>query len=113
MKLRIWWIPQIPMSNPFQVEVSSVLEGVKLLTTLAAYDMYQLNNHIKPDYCNAGGLEQFDETENEWVSWDIEDSCGEYFDDPEEYLENSEDIPKELREEWLAFSKSTIDNMNC
>ena len=94
-KLRIWWIPQIPMSNVFTSEVSSVIEGAKMLRMLAAYDVYQLNNHIKPDFSNAGGLEQFDEDEQDWTSWDIEDSWGEYFDKPEEYIENSADISKE------------------
>lgn len=81
MKLRVWWISQIPM-KPFTREVDSVKEGVKLLETLALYDIFQLENNIKPDYSNVGGLEMFEH--GEWVSWESRD--GE--DDPEVWLED-------------------------
>lgn len=58
-KLRVWWIPQIPM-NPFMVEVKDLTEAKKILNTLADYDQFQLDNNIKPDYSNCGGLEIFD-----------------------------------------------------
>lgn len=57
--LRVWWIPQIP-GKPFHVHVESVEEAVLILNTLAAYDAFQLENNIKPDYCNVGGLEVYD-----------------------------------------------------
>lgn len=59
-KLRIWWIPQVPSNNPFRVDVKDLTEAKKLLNTLADYDKYQLDNNIKPDYSNTGGLEFFD-----------------------------------------------------
>jgi hypothetical protein len=34
-----------------------VQEGVKMIKTLADYDRFQFENNIKPDYCNAGGLQ--------------------------------------------------------
>lgn len=85
-KLRVWWIPQVPMTA-FNVPVQSVAEGVKILETLALYDAFQLKNNIKPDYCNAGGLEEWVEDAGEgqpgWVSWcDEETGC----EDPAEYL---------------------------
>lgn len=67
MKLRVWWIPQMPMDTPFYVAVESAIEAKKLIGTLAKYDLYQLENNIKPDYSNAGGLEMFEE--GEWVEW--------------------------------------------
>ena len=71
-KLRVWWIPQIP-GKPFHVEVSSQEEAIKMLNTLAAYDLFQFNNNIKPDYCNVGGLEEFVEENGEdkpcWMEW--------------------------------------------
>ena len=64
--LRVWWIPQVPM-KPFRVAVESVAEAAKLLQVLADYDIFQFDNKVKPDYCNAGGLEEFDG--EEWSDW--------------------------------------------
>ena len=79
LKLRVWWIPQIPMTS-FKVEVRSLREGRLLLNTLAKYDQFQLDHNIKPDYSNAGGLQVFNEdNDNEWTDWWSED--GDEFDD--------------------------------
>ena len=93
-KLRVWWIPQVPMTT-FYVEVDSVSEGVKIMDVLADYDRFQFENKVKPDYCNAGGLQQWNEEEQEYEDWyidfDIEIRPGEtyeaYFESPEEFLE--------------------------
>ncbi len=80
--LRVWWIPQVPM-KAFEIDVESIKEGVKIMDTLAKYDIFQFENNIKPDYANVGGLLIFD-SDGEWVDWyDEETGC----DDPEEYLE--------------------------
>ena len=71
-ELRVWWIPQIPMS-PFHVKVKSIQDAKLILDTLANYDLFQFNNNIKPDYCNMGGLEELDKIENEWLEWCDED----------------------------------------
>ncbi len=81
MGLKVWWNPQVPMKS-FEVEVDSVKEGALLLRVLADYDLFQYENHIKPDYCNAGGLVMFED--GEWTDW-YDDETG--IDDPEEYLE--------------------------
>jgi len=89
-KLRVWWIPQVPM-DPFYVDVESVEEGVKIMDALAEYDNFQYETSVKPDYCNAGGLEMFDPEDNQdspdgsWCSWYDDDEF--YIDDPKEYLE--------------------------
>lgn len=67
-KLRVWWQPQVPMKS-FTVEVETVTEALKLLDTLANYDLFQLENNIKPDYCNTGGLEEWDKEGQEWLEW--------------------------------------------
>ena len=59
-ELRVWWIPQIPSNNPFQVIVKDLVEAKKILNTLADYDQYQFENRIKLNYSNTGGLEVFD-----------------------------------------------------
>jgi len=66
IQLKIWWIPQIPM-KAFEVKVYSIAEAKRILDTLAKYDTFQLENHIKPDFSNAGGLLMFEE--GEWVEW--------------------------------------------
>jgi hypothetical protein len=92
MKLRVWWVPQVPM-KAYYVDVSSVEEGVKIIDALAKYDLFQLANNIKPDYCNAGGLQMFDEEDKEdgpegsWVDW-CDYETGEC--DPEEYIKTKE-----------------------
>lgn len=86
-QLRVWWIPQVP-GKPFYVPVDSVAEGVRIMDTLARYDLFQLENNIKPDYANVGGLEMWDlDSDGEgtpgWISW-YDEETGE--DDPEEFL---------------------------
>lgn len=69
-QLRVWWIPQVPL-KPFHCLVNNIDEAMLLLTTFADYDLFQFRNKIKPDYCNAGGLEVFDG--NEWTEWHDEE----------------------------------------
>lgn len=64
--LRVWWVPQVPMKS-FTVEVKSVVEAKLILNTLAEYDLFQLENNVKPDYSNAGGLSVYEN--GEWVDW--------------------------------------------
>jgi hypothetical protein len=76
--LRVWWIPQVP-GKPFRVPVKNIEEAKKLLDTLAKYDIFQYENRIKGDYCNAGGLEvvevidEEEKPQGEWVEWSNED----------------------------------------
>jgi hypothetical protein len=77
----------------FNVPVDTVEEGVKLMDTLAAYDLFQYENNIKPDYCNVGGLQQWDEDCDGdgtpgWCDWYDEETG---IDDPRDYIEWLED----------------------
>lgn len=74
--LRVWWVPQLPM-KAFEVPVKTLAEANLLLDTLAAYDAFQFENNVKPDYCNAGGLQVFES--GEWLDWWSID--GEDFDE--------------------------------
>lgn len=76
-KLRVWWVPQVPM-KAFNIPVRSVEEAALVLDTLALYDQFQYDNRVKPDYCNAGGLQYFDEEENEWLEWCDEETGNEF-----------------------------------
>ena len=84
--LQVWWVPQVPMKT-FEVDVSSVAEGVKVMAVLADYDLFQFKNNIKPDYSNAGGLRRWCDDDRdgipEWEDWFDEES-GE--DNPEAWL---------------------------
>lgn len=80
-KLRVWWIPQVPM-RPFYVDVSTLEEGTKVMEVLANYDAFQFDNNVKPDYSNAGGIQLLD-TDGEWIDW-YDEETGE--DDPVIYL---------------------------
>lgn len=81
-KLRVQHFPQIPC-EPFLVEVSSLEEAKKISDTLAFYDLFQFHNKIKPDYCNATVVQEWDEEEGEWWDWSDEetgiDDINEYF----------------------------------
>ena len=74
--LCVWHIPQVP-GKPFYVPVSSVQEAKKVDKILCDYDEFELKNRIKGDYCNAGGLNVFED--GEWVTWYSEE--GDDFDD--------------------------------
>lgn len=70
--LRVWHIPQIPM-QPFTVDVASITEGRRILDILASYDLFQYENRIKPDYCNASGLSMWNAEDEQWEDFDPED----------------------------------------
>ena len=88
-KLRVWWIPQVGACDPFYVPVESVEEAKKVMDLLAAYDAFQFQSMIKPDYTNVGGLEMFDEETGEWNDWYLETE-DDYFEDVDEYCEQCE-----------------------
>ena len=68
--LMVWWIPQVP-GRLFRVAVASRVEGQRLLRVLAAYDLFQLAQRVKPDFCNAGGLCIFED--GDWCDVDEEE----------------------------------------
>ena len=80
-KLRVWHIPQVPM-KAFHVEVETPEEAIKVLDILANYDLFQFENRVKPDYCNAQGLEEWDKHKGDWCEWYSEDGLDikEYWD---------------------------------
>lgn len=78
--LRVWWVPQVPLKS-FLVPVSSVEEAAKVMNVLADYDIFQFENKVKGDYCNAGGLQVFDD--GEWMDW-FDEETGE--EDPTAYV---------------------------
>jgi len=82
-KIRVAHFPQVPC-KPFIVEVRDLKEAKLIYDVLADYDEFQYLNRIKPDYCNATVIEEFDEESGKWVSW-CDDETG--IDDIDEYFE--------------------------
>lgn len=64
---RVWHIPQVP-GKPFQVEVTDGTTAKLILDVLAQYDAFQFEHNIKPDYCNAQGVEVI--VDGEWCNID-------------------------------------------
>jgi hypothetical protein len=88
MKLRVWWIPQIP-GKQFFIPVQGFVQAKLILATLAHYDLFQLANRTKGDYSNAGGLAVWNEDSSdsngkpvaaweEWNDYDQADPCATY-----------------------------------
>lgn len=92
--------------DPFYVPVESVEEGKKVMDLLAAYDAFQFQNMIKPDYYNVGGLEMFDEETSEWNDWYLETE-DDYYEDVDEYCEQCEGA-----EELTAFNQALSEQID-
>lgn len=106
-KLRVWWVPQVGIKNMFYIPVDSVEEGKKFLDTLAAYDQFQYENRIKPDFCNTGGLQMWDDEIKEWTDWYYEDDEN-YYEDVDEYCEEISSLSAELE----SFSRKVFEQVN-
>jgi hypothetical protein len=106
--LKVWWIPQVPM-KAFEYKVNSVQEAFVLLDALALYDLFQLENKIKPDFCNAGGLLVYDE-DNSFEIEDDEENTGwsEWYSEMGESIDFylHKDNGLELLNEDLKLSKN-------
>lgn len=102
-KLRVWWIPQVPM-EAFYIPVESPEEGQKVMNILATYDCFQYNHNVKPDYVNTGGLEYFNEESSEWEDWYFEDE-NSYYDDLDEFIEEKSDRADEIETQNKALLK--------
>lgn len=105
-KSRVWQIPQVGIEGTFYVPVDTPEEGKKLLDILAAYDAFQLQNKVKPDYCNVGGLQIFNEEEKEWEDWYLETE-DDYFDNVDEYISSSEKA-----EEFETFNRELFKQID-
>lgn len=68
-KYRVSHFPQVPC-KPFEVEVTTLGEALRLENTLAMYDLFQLENRIKPDFANMTYIEVWNEEESEWEEVD-------------------------------------------
>lgn len=108
-ELRVWWISQVGAADRlFYVSVKTVMEGKKVLDILSAYDAYQLQNRIKPDYCNAGGLEMWNDKEKEWRDWYLETE-DDFFEDLDDYCERCD---QKTKNELYEFSSNVFEQID-
>jgi hypothetical protein len=91
MKLRIWHMPQIGCDATIYIPVETLEESKKILDILACYDLFQLENNIKPDFSNVSGLQIFDEETQEWEDWHLE-TDDDYWDNIDDYFEDNENM---------------------
>lgn len=75
--LRVWWVPQVPMTA-FEVDVPDLKTASIILDTLAHYDAFQFEHKVKGDYCNTGGLQQYDGEAGEWWDWECSLTCDSF-----------------------------------
>jgi hypothetical protein len=80
--------------------VETVEGGATLLQTLAAYDAFQYENNVKPDYCNAGGLSVFED--GEWVDWYSSDG-----EDINEYIQGYPELQQRLKKAAMVIESIT------
>jgi len=69
VKFKAWYIPQVPM-KPFEVERPTAVEAQAALDLITDFSIFEFENKVKPDYCDAGGVEEWDEAAQEWFDAD-------------------------------------------
>lgn len=95
-KLRVWWISDITVDKAFYVPVETEEEAKKVISILSAYDCYEYNQRVKTDYCNSGGVQMWNEDQQEWEDWEYV-TDDEYFDDIDEYCEEKSPMAEKLK----------------
>ena len=75
-EFRVWWTPQLPM-KAFLYPVPDYANGKMLTDALAQYDLFQFEHHVKPDYCNAGGIQWRHPTMTDGEWWDLDEDEAE------------------------------------
>lgn len=108
-KMRVWWMPQVGANATFYIPVNSIEEARKYMDILAAYDEFQYEKRIKPDFSNTGGVQVWDDEEQDWMDWHGDDN-GDYYDEVDDYIDtlnNSEEFNL-FRQELL--SQVTFDD---
>lgn len=99
-KLRICHIPQLGYDFEFYVPVETAEEGLKMMYLLTCYDLYQLENNIKPDFYNLCDLQKFNEETQEWEDYYDEYGCDvtQHFDGNKEMEKFSKILFGQLRQ---------------
>ena len=70
-KLRIYY--QVLGAKTFNKEVTSPEEAKAVIDGIADFVNQMIEEGIFPDHCSSAGLEEWDEEEQDWVTWYDED----------------------------------------
>lgn len=76
-KLRMYY--HILGTEPYRKEVSTAEEAKIMIDAISDFINTKVNEGVFPDHCSTAGLEEYDEEEQEWLSWYDEDGLD--FDD--------------------------------
>ena len=76
-KLRMYYY--ILGTEPYRKEVSTVEEAKIMIDAISDFINTKVNEGVFPDHCSTAGVEEYDEDEQEWLSWYDEDGLD--FDD--------------------------------
>lgn len=76
-----WFSDRMEMHIPVKDEV----EAYKFMVLLGAYDYFQENANLRNVTINTGFLEVFNEEDNEWYDWEVENDL-DYYGDYKEYV---------------------------
>ena len=68
LKLRIWHTPRVP-GDCFYMEVDTLVQAADILNMLAGYDVFQVEQHLRPETASVSGLHYHDGLTNEWYDW--------------------------------------------
>jgi len=70
-KFKLWYSHQVPGLS-YEQEVPDARTGQMILDAIYQVALYQFDNKMIPDYCNAGGIVYLDE-DGEWTDYDPEE----------------------------------------
>lgn len=71
-KLKVWYIPQVPMRS-FEINVHSPEEALDLMELISEFSCVMFENKLRPDYTDCCGLITYCHNYDEWVEWYNED----------------------------------------
>ena len=70
-KFKVWYVPQVSM-KAFEVECETAEQAQEALDLITNFSNFEFENNVKPDYSDAGGVVEWDETEQEWCDYEPE-----------------------------------------
>lgn len=73
-KYRAWYIPQVPM-KAFEFDTENLLEAKVVLDAIERFSLFEYANNVKPYYCDASGIAEWDEENQDW--YDVEEEWDE------------------------------------
>lgn len=71
-KYRVWYVPQVPM-KAFVFDTDDLDVATIVLDVVQSFSLFEYDNRVKPDYCDAGGIAEWDEENQDWFDLDVEE----------------------------------------